>query len=165
MRTGRHPKPVEIKKREGNPGKRKLKEPVFIAPVVDGFPAPDMLDEIGIRKWNAVAAFLSKAGILTEIDVDCLAGYCASYSRWYRAEKEMQAAIAKKPDASGILVNNDRRIMISPLIRAAQSSLDSMAKLAAQYGMTPVSRGSVSRNPDEEENPFADILKPPSVKH
>jgi phage terminase small subunit len=52
MTRGRPPKPLEIKRATGNPGKRKLPEPISIVPAQDGpLDAPDGLGAAGERLW------------------------------------------------------------------------------------------------------------------
>src|SRR6185437_9377257 len=65
---GRRPKPTNLKKLTGNPGKRRLRED---EPVATGTAeCPEHLDAIGRREWERVAPLLQEMGILASIDAD-----------------------------------------------------------------------------------------------
>jgi len=144
---GRRPKPTNLKKLTGNPGKRRLRED---EPVATGTAeCPEHLDAIARREWERVAPLLQEMGILASIDAAALAGYCANYSLWVNAQRE-----------SGKLVRKTERGMaVNPYVRIAQAAMDQMRKFMAEFGMTPSSRsrlaGSVTRK--KEENTFAEI--------
>lgn len=77
MAAGRKPKPIAMKKLEGNLGKRKLntKEPIS-AQGMSSCPAwllPDVETE-----WKRLCKELNQMGVLTEIDRSAFAAYCQS---------------------------------------------------------------------------------------
>lgn len=52
--------------------------------------APDCLNGPALAKWAELAPRLAKAGILTELDRDCLAGYCMAYGTLIDADEKLQ---------------------------------------------------------------------------
>ena len=81
--VGRKPKPTDVKKREGNPGKRKLntKEPV----PAKGMPAcPDWLMLEASNEWKRLAELMNLMGVLTEVDmaVTFIENLCHTKGKW-----------------------------------------------------------------------------------
>jgi P27 family predicted phage terminase small subunit len=68
------PKPVERKRKTGNPGKRRLPEPVSIVPALQGVPEPPELGPAGLvvwrRCWDAGRDWLT-AGDVTVLELLC----------------------------------------------------------------------------------------------
>jgi P27 family predicted phage terminase small subunit len=83
------PKPIAIKKLEGNPGKR----PIAEIPAPKGVPScPRWLDNLAKIEWRRIVPELDAMGMLSLVDRAALSGYCEAYSRWRRAEIEIQTS-------------------------------------------------------------------------
>lgn len=145
---GRKPRPVELRVIEGNPGKRKLPEPVAIPA---GLPEPpDHLDAEALLEWHRVIADLGVAGLITRPDRGILAAYCCAYSRWRLAEQKIASFghIVRHP-SSGKLVQ-------SPWVTISNQAMLLMHKFGTEFGMTSVSRARVATPAgDDAKNPFA----------
>ncbi|HYZ13762.1 MAG TPA: P27 family phage terminase small subunit [Actinomycetota bacterium] len=78
------PKPVERKRRAGNPGKRALPKPVAIVPAVDGIPrAPVPLDRAGRDLWRTIWSEASEWLAPSDVPmVALLAQFADERARW-----------------------------------------------------------------------------------
>ncbi len=133
---------------EGNPGKRRLPDPVRVAP---GAPEPpDHLDALALEEWSRIAGELAMIGLITRPDRAALAAYCVAYSRWVTAELKIQElGTLLMRTAAGSVAQ-------SPYVAISNRSMELMHKFLTEFGMTPVSRTRVSANiPDDQKNPFA----------
>ncbi len=137
-------KPPALRALEGNRGKR---------PIRDDYPKPDAtppvmpawLDVEAKSEWRRVCPELHKLGLLTKVDRASLAGYCAAYSRWVRAESVITTdgftydySIVGK-DGKVIQLKTDVR----PEVKIAQDSLKQVRMFCAEFGLTPSSRGKM----------------------
>src|SRR5262245_51068611 len=81
-------KPTALKVLQGNPGHEALNtrepKPAPIAPK-----CPSWLDADAKREWKRVAPELEKLGLLTQVDMVALAGYCQSYSTWKLCQQKL----------------------------------------------------------------------------
>lgn len=148
--AGRRPKPTALKTLQGNPGKRALNKD---EPKPTGIPTcPDHLDKIAKAEWKRISRELLSIGLLTAVDRSALAAYCSAFSRWAKAEKELQnkPAVVKAP--SGYPMPN-------PYIGIANSALDLMRKFLTEFGMTPASRSRIRVEPAAgDADPFAAFM-------
>ena len=79
--------PINIKRKMGNPGKRKLPEEI-IPP--SGMPTPPVhLDDYALEEWNRLADGLHHMGVLSVVDQGAFAACCEAYSDWRHAAEEM----------------------------------------------------------------------------
>jgi len=141
-----HRKPTAVKKREGNPGKRKLNR--FEAhPQLEIPPCPKHFDSIARDEWNRVTPLLLDLGLITALDLAPLAGYCLAFSRWVKAEKEVQR--------EGILIEGRQGPVKNPAVMLAEHSLEQIRRFCIEFGMTPAARSKVEVNP--KSNPEADL--------
>jgi P27 family predicted phage terminase small subunit len=133
---GRKPKPTVLKLLEGNPGKRALneREPTPPADIPD---CPEYLDEEARGEWFRTAAVLRDMGLLTLADRTALAAYCVAYSRWLKAERQVQkyGAVTLSP--------NKKFPMKSPYLSVADQALETMRKFMVEFGLTPSSRSRI----------------------
>lgn len=136
MATGRKPTPTNLKLLKGNPGKRPLNaaEPMP-APKIPN--PPDHVKGEARKEWFRISKQLHELGLLTEIDRAALAAYCVAWGRWVEAEEQLAkyGTVIKSPD-KGWLVQ-------SPYLSIANRAMDQMAKMLAEFGMSPSSRSRV----------------------
>lgn len=140
---GRKPTPMTIKRLNGNPGKRPLKQQL-VAP--DGIPeCPDHLDEEARKEWLRITRELDSMGILASIDRAALAAYCQVWSRWIDAEKLLadQGVIVKSP--SGYAIQN-------PALSIANKSVEQLHRFSVEFGMTPSARTRIHIEPKRNVN-------------
>jgi len=85
-------------------------------------PAPEWLSKFGRAEWRRVMPVLIERRILTEADYSTLASYCVAISRIRELEPLMRAGIDPK------------------LFRMQDQAIKTARQLAAELGLTPVSR-------------------------
>ena len=133
---GRKPKPTKLKLVTGNPGKRPLneKEPI----PKPGIPeCPGHIDEEARAEWGRILPELSGMGVLARTDRAALAAYCQAWSRWVKAEGEIQKHdLVVKAPGSGYPIQN-------PYLRIANTAMDFMRKFLVEFGLTPASRSRI----------------------
>jgi P27 family predicted phage terminase small subunit len=127
-------KPTEIKRIEGNPGKRALNEnePSFSA----GVDCPEWLDDMARDEWNRLAPDLITNKLLDGGSIAAFATYCQAYSRLQAAEK----IIANE---GMFYVNNGRngnQIKEHPAVKVALECKQFIRQMAPEFGCTPSSR-------------------------
>lgn len=87
---------------------------------------PDWLSEEAKKEWRRVLPGLVERGILTESDVANLENYCVCQGRVRELETEIRTV-------------NDFKVRAS-LFRAQDKAMQTARQLAAEMGLTPVSR-------------------------
>jgi P27 family predicted phage terminase small subunit len=131
----------------GYPGNRKPAEnPVKLPQTAPK--APLHLDPEAKREWKRISSELMAVGLLTAVDRAALAAYCAAWSRWAKAERQIAAEGMTFTTGSGYVAAH-------PAVGIANTALTTMHKFLTEFGMTPGSRGRVSvHTPDTEDDFF-----------
>lgn len=111
---------------------------------------PKHLDKEARKEWRRASKLLQDVGLLTDLDMAVLAGYCDAYSQWAQATVEVQTKgmIYKKADGSPGL---------NPFLRVAREAYDRMMKAAVLIGMSPSSRAGLKvekKKPKDEADEF-----------
>ena len=147
---GRKPKPTELKKLAGNPGRRPLNENE--AKIREGKPrCPSHLNDHAKRVWRRVAPLLYEAGLLTLIDQDVLAAYCIEVGRSIEAEEILR-------ETSNVIRNTNNNLVVNPWVRIGDRAREAYTRLAVEFGMSPSSRSRVTVEIDGEEMTLAELL-------
>ncbi len=147
---GRKPKPTELKKLAGNPGRRPLNEnePKIRA----GKPrCPGHLNDYAKGVWKRVAPLLYEAGLLTLIDRDMLAAYCIEVGRSIEAEEILK-------ETSNVIRNSNNNLVVNPWVRIGDRARETYTRLAVEFGMSPSSRSRVTVEIGGEEISLAELL-------
>ncbi|HDR1156746.1 TPA: phage terminase small subunit P27 family [Pasteurella multocida] len=150
---GRKPKPTVVKKRQGNPGKRKLNdsEPAFSELSVDT-PPPDDLNNDGAIMWQFVLKELCPQGIILKTDLETVANYCIAYQN----RKQANADIEKY----GSIIETDSGLKRNPAYTTLKEATADMAKFGSLLGLDPSSRSRlVGKADNQPANPFAELLQ------
>jgi len=162
---GRKPKPAELKRIEGNPGKRRLPRVLIEEGVGSprgamrkgGVPnaplCPAWLNPSAKSEWHRVAPVLKRLGILHTTDRAALAGYCQAWARWRQAEKGLDV---------GLIIRTEHGAAQNPNAAVAVRYLEICRKFCVEFGMTPSSRGRMligDKEKDATEDPLEAILK------
>jgi len=92
---------------------------------------------------------LLRCGILTEVDLPCLALYCHTFSRWVEATEHVRA--------EGAVIDSYNGPVRSVWLRIATDAEAQMCKGMSMLGMTPTDRSRVSKagGPVEKKDPWA----------
>ena len=153
---GRKPKPTELKLIEGNPGKRPLPEnepkPEPIAPK-----CPTWLHKDAKKEWKRIAPQLEKLGLLTQVDMAALAGYCESWAQYKRSIE----FIHKHGEVYPIKDDEGRVKYLQqvPQVSIANKALQQVRAFCAEFGLTPSARGRmVVPGADDKEDEMEKML-------
>lgn len=133
---GRKPKPTAVKKREGNNGGRKLnrKEPKTVQ---GSFVPPAWLTGRALAEWKRIVPILKSMGTFSDSDRTALEIYCKAYQRWRQAEEAI--------DKTGLVMRSPSGyIQQAPHVGLARKYADQVARLAAEFGLTPSSRSRIN---------------------
>jgi P27 family predicted phage terminase small subunit len=147
---GRKPTPSNIVRLRGNPGRRprNKREPKPRLAIPE---CPAHLDAEAKREWRRVAPQLDELGLLTVLDGPALAIYCAAWSRWVAANKQVDELGLTVPGRNGIPKAN-------PYIAVANQAQRLMMSMAAEFGMTPSSRSRIRVVPSPASDSFDELL-------
>lgn len=145
---GRKPVPAAVKKRRGNPGRRKVSEPKVESKAPS---CPGHLDKAAKAEWRRVCRRLVDAGIVTELDRAALTGYCEAWSLYLKASKEVE-------DNGLISISEKGLPYQSPYVNLLATALKQMQSFAAELGMTPSARSRVKPTERKEQNSLLDFL-------
>ena len=148
--VGRPPKPTQLKRLQGNPGRRPLNER---EPQPEGVPTrPEWLLPEAKREWSRIVPKLSELGLLAAIDRAALAGYCQWWARWVEAERALGLWGLTFTTPNGYIQQR-------PEVAIAQKASDRCRQFCSEFGLTPSSRTRL-RVPDKAPaDPFEEFLK------
>ena len=139
--AGRKPQPTALKLMKGVAKERlNLNEPEFAKVTGKDSAPPDYLVPLAAGEWRRIFPELKKTGILTKLNRNVLAGYCAAYANW----REVQDRL-----------NRDIKSLIPPavVLRMANQALESLRRYASEFGLTPSSQSRIiAKNPADDES-------------
>lgn len=105
-------------------------------------PAPKWLSEEAKTEWRRVMPILVERRILTTADLGSLENYCIATGRIRAVEAEMQAI-------------DDAELRVK-LFRVQDKAMQSARLLAAELGLTPVSRSRPAIREDDDADSLLD---------
>lgn len=151
-------KPTNLKIIQGNPGKKQLNNDVKI----DGFSEPPKppvhLDKVAKKEWKRLAPVLFDVGLLSKGDIAAFGAYCAAYSSWYYAEKNLQAKLSE--NGGGLTFETEKGYQQQiPEIGVANQARLNMVKLAREFGLTPSSRAGIAAEERNEDVSIMEFIK------
>lgn len=160
---GRKPKPTELKKLTGNPGKRKINERE-VKPKTTGEGAKvDRLVKLASKATGAAFAtaqkmFIERYGpqmrdwkLLTDADVAAF----EMMSVHYGLVKVAESVLEHDGLLTATVMNGVKR---HPLLQTIRENSTAFRLYAAEFGMTPASRSRLSVDGDTEEDDLAKLL-------
>lgn len=145
---GPAPTPASIHLLNGNPGKRSQAAPGS-GPACAVPDAPAWLLDEARAEWDRIAPELEKLGLISQLDVAHLAGYCQAYALMERCAlelKRLQAEELGKPEKErnalrGLVdMTPSGYKQISALMQAYNRAADAMKSHAAEFGLSPSAR-------------------------
>jgi P27 family predicted phage terminase small subunit len=159
---GPPPQPAHLRLLRGNPGRRPIKpEPQPEIAVVVPEP-PEFLTGHACDEWYRVAPELHRLQLLTVVDVNALAAYCAAYKRWRTAEETLNEMAKRDPVTSGLIIrsSNTKAPMQNPLVLIAKQAASDMVRYASEFGMTAAARARIAAGVYNEPSggKFGDLL-------
>lgn len=117
------------------------------------------IDEVALQKFEQLVNELSEVGVLANVDIDLLGGYCTAYSAYVRSTKMllMQNMVEEQENKLGAITK-----VQNPYIKIQQSYLDKMIKIASLFGLSPADRTRIAHvNPsdkNEKSDPLIELL-------
>jgi len=150
---GRKPTPTPLKLLRGNPGKRRLndREP---RPKLGIPPCPRALDAAARHEWDEISKQLLDLGLLTKVDKAALAGYCANYSLFCRAQGEI-----KRRRFQHVTVNpKTLTLQRNPWLIISDRAEMKMKQFLIEFGLSPASRTRLKTLEPAAVDPLAAFL-------
>lgn len=162
-RPGPKPRPTLSVVREGNPGKRPVKEGVRLPPETptepawtDWFPvtrgrhaeANQRARTDARLEWRRTVPVLAAQGLLSRVDATLLADYCVTVARINLCERDISV--------HGVWVEGERGAQKNPSVTAANQYRGHLKFCVGELGLSPSSRTRLDgKGPDgEEDSPF-----------
>ena len=129
---GPAPKPTSLVLLEGNPGKRPInkREP---QPRQIASKCPAYLDEDAKTEWRRLVLVLRRMKVLTEADYMALSSLCQAYSTMVKAQNKLTESGLLFKTSSGY-------VQQSPLLSIVNGCVETITRLAREFGLTPASR-------------------------
>lgn len=134
MKPGPKPTPTNILELHGSwRAKVRKNEP---KPTTSAPSCPGHLTKEAKSEWKRITPQLKKLGLLAKIDRAALAGYCQSWARWVKAEKEIakMGEVVKSP--SGYPIQN-------PWLAISNRALKQTESFIKEFGLSPSARTRV----------------------
>lgn len=165
---GRKPKPTALKLLEGNPGKRPLPvrepKPSPIAPK-----CPTWLHKVAKLEWKRIAPQLERLGLLTEMDMAALAGYCEAWATYVEASTFLHErgqtydTFLRGENGDVLLDDKGAPIIVKsspwPQASIAHKALTQVRAFCTEFGFTPSARGRMTvPGTDDSEGGMTDLL-------
>jgi len=146
--AGRTPKPSALKLVTGNPGKRSLNKQEPDPDYLVDLTAPAWLSARAKAVWDDIAPRLSRAKLLTEVDVEALAHGCEAIANFrYSSARAGDQLVKTKTvlDQEGNPVEAGEHI--NPWTLVQSMSFKQATAVFAKFGMTPSDRSRVVIQP------------------
>jgi phage terminase small subunit len=153
-KRGPKPKPFALRVVDG----RELEQPPE-PPSPDDRPTPPAwLTPLALAEWRRIELELWEQGCLSRIDQALFAAYCQAYGRYEQAEIDLNAWISadldaqkksrakKKPHAThgAVVKTKTGNQIMNPLFGIVNTLRRDMQRLAAEFGLSPSARVSVT---------------------
>ena len=157
---GRPPKPIEVKRRNGNPGQRKLpekSETIALVPV-DGHPSPIALGQSGRELWRRAQ---SSAVWLSELDLVALQDLCQTWDEVV----ELRNAIAEdgitleEPivTPAGHVVGTKK--VAHPLIKELRVAQKQLHAIGSALGFDPTARSRLGLAEVKRQSKLEELMQ------
>lgn len=122
--------------------------------------APAWLSPEARKVFDQTARMLISWKVLTRLDVNLLAAYATAYANLVKADKDL----AEHGYLNTTVGKNGVEVKMHPAAKWFKDLLDSINKLGAQFGLSPVSRRSIAPPTSNDEkakdaDPFDELVK------
>ena len=161
MGSGRKPIPTAMKKAKGTAQKCRILRNEMQAELLDAVPdPPEWLEgDDAIREWFVVCNELMKSKVLATSDLSILGMYCTELATYILAQKRM-----RENEANRVLTKNDKEgkahySQLQAWAKVANEAQDRVLKIAAEFGITPSSRTRIGTLKNDDNDPFATLMK------
>ena len=144
MGKGRKKLPTAVKAAQGTLQKCRTLENEMTVVVCETIPeAPEWLSELGKIEWDKITFELFQKKMLHHIDLKLIEAYCNTIALHIETEQMLRdkGRIQIFKNADGSL----KHMQAVPYQKIANDALDRALKIAAQFGLTPSARASISQ--------------------
>jgi P27 family predicted phage terminase small subunit len=135
---GRKPKPTKTKKRQGNPGKRKLPKGEPQPRAIGTAAPPAHLSADARLEWQRMLDELRQQQLLTVLDLGLLAAWCTAWGDYVEAERKIR-------DQGAVIAGRDGGMVRNPWVLIRNKSIEQMCRIGGEFGLTPASRPRLDR--------------------
>lgn len=113
------------------------------------------LDEVAKDKFESLVFELKEVGLLANVDVDLLAIYADSWSKYVKATKVLmcQSLVEEQENNSGVVTK-----IQNPYIKVQQSYAQQLVKLSSLFGLSPADRSKIAHLAPSDKNEKVDPL-------
>ena len=108
-------------------------------------PAPDFLSADGKAEWARVMPILADRKILTDADLGSLENYCIAIGQTRETERLLQ-------QYGSVIVDDEGGMKRNPAVGIQSDAMTRSRLLAAELGLTPVSRSRPSVREDASDD-------------
>lgn len=162
--AGRKPKPTVQVVREGNPGKRPLRDSVVLPPsalrepdwsgLIRGTDAETKhTREVAVELWRRTAPTLSRSVGLTGQQQETLIDYCVTWARIVQGERALSR--------DGVVVRTDKGMVKNAWTTVLNQYRAHFRSLVGELGLTPAAATRLQRQEaGDDDDPFADDEAP-----
>lgn len=146
---GRRPKPNELKRLEGNPGRRPIADD---AAQPTGRPSkPDYVQGYAAEVWHRLVGSMPEK-VYTGADQELIAAYCVA------ADLHRQS-VANVNAMGAVVLNDDGNQVTNPHLRVLNSQATKMASIGSRLGLDPAARASLRVPKDDKpRSKFAGLI-------
>lgn len=120
--------------------------------------APDWLSGAGREEWDRLTAILVPMGLATPADRDALATLCEAVADFRWASGDIAEHGHTATTRTGFECQR-------PAVSIRKTAADTVAKLAARFGLTPVDRFRMGARPPEGEDSLTRLQREKAVEH
>lgn len=106
-------------------------DPITVVPK-----APSHLTTVAKREWRRVCGQLIELGVLTDLDLAALEGYCSAYGRAVEADRALKKG--------GLTMLSPQGFIARPEVAIARTAWAEARRFAQEFGITPASRTRVA---------------------
>lgn len=110
---------------------------------------PDWLSEDAAREWNRVMPILTERRILTVADLGSLENYCIAIGQVRETERHIQ-------EHGQVIIEMDGKLKRNPSVGIQADAMTRARLLAAELGLTPVSRSRPAIREDDDADSLVD---------
>lgn len=112
---------------------------------LDSLPAPSWMTEDAADEWDRVMPLLTERRILTDADLGSLENYCIAIGQVREMERHIQQNGHVLKDLEGLMKRN-------PAVGIQADAMTRSRLLAAELGLTPVSRSRPAIREDGDDD-------------
>ena len=107
-------------------------------------PAPPWMSDAAKAEWKRIMPALSRRGIVSETDLGQLESYCIAFGQ----AREAEAMLAR----DGLVIDSPQGPKRHPAVGVMQTAMGEARRIAAEFGLTPVSRARLASDDDGDDD-------------